>query len=180
MRQTDLLHSSVLIHTVLPSDIGDGHTLISVHRKYYTSAQEHVRKALGPMCNEAEQTEFLRSLQQAVFGSKGTLKPSPLLHTVCRSTHIILRSSSTRDNAHKILFLEKSAGTGTENKSGIFHHYWRVNNEKSIKYCEKLRDQLWEKISKKLAKGDSGYTYEHLTEDLKELEMEYRANAKGK
>jgi hypothetical protein len=54
-----------------------------------------------------------------------------------------------------------------------------VNNEKSIKYCEKLRDQLWEAISKKLSKEDSGYTYEHLQEDLKRFEMEYRANAKG-
>ncbi|CAB4021301.1 guanylate-binding 1-like [Paramuricea clavata] len=69
--------------------------------------------------------------------------------------------------------------TETENKSGLFHEYWRVNNEKSIKYCEKLRNQLWEAISKKLSKEDSGYTYEHLQEDLKRFEMEYRANAKG-
>ncbi|CAB4020781.1 guanylate-binding 1-like, partial [Paramuricea clavata] len=121
---------------------GDGITLVSSHRKYYTLAQEHLRKALAPMCNEAEQSNVLSHLQQAVFGSKGKK-------------------------------------TETENKSGLFHEYWRVNNEKSIKYCEKLRDQLWEAISKKLSKEDSGYTYEHLQEDLKRFEMEYRANAKG-
>jgi hypothetical protein len=53
--------------------VGDGTTLVSVHRKYYTSAQDHLRKGLGPMCNEAEQATFLNRLQQAVFGDKGTL-----------------------------------------------------------------------------------------------------------
>jgi hypothetical protein len=30
-----------------------------------------------------------------------------------------------------------------------------------------------------MSKEDSGYIYEHLKEDLKKFEMDYRANAKG-
>ena len=58
--------------TFLSTVIGDGITLVSSHRKYYTLAQEHLGKALAPMCNEAEQSNVLSHLQQAVFGSKGT------------------------------------------------------------------------------------------------------------
>jgi hypothetical protein len=57
--------------TFLFTVIGDGITLVSSHRKYYTLAQEHLRKALAPMCNEAEQSNVFSHLQQAVFGSKG-------------------------------------------------------------------------------------------------------------
>ena len=42
-----------------------------MHRKYYTSAQEHLRKGLKPICNEADLSKFLSHLQEAVFGSKG-------------------------------------------------------------------------------------------------------------
>ncbi|XP_028409815.1 guanylate-binding protein 6-like [Dendronephthya gigantea] len=121
---------------------GEGTTIVSVHRKYYTSAQQHLRKGLGPMSNEAELSKFLSNLQQAVFGTKGK-------------------------------------STEGEHKTGLFHEYWRQNNEMSVEYCEKIRDQLWKTISEKLSKENSGYTYEQLKEDLKRFEIDYRQNAKG-
>ena len=58
-------HFSIIVR------LGEGTTLINVHRKHYTSAQEHLRKGLKPICNEADLSKFLSHLQEAVFGSKG-------------------------------------------------------------------------------------------------------------
>lgn len=75
----------------MDSYIGDGTTLVSLHRKYYTSTQEHLRKGVRPICTEAQISQCMSRLQQAVFGNKGT--PS-IICTVDRKTggKLIVRS----------------------------------------------------------------------------------------
>ena len=89
---------------------------------------------------------------------------------------IIIKNSQIVSSFSSVL----GHSTGTENNSGLFHEFWRVNNEKSVKYCGKIRDELWETISKKLSNENSGYTQEDLQKDLKNFEMKYREKAKGR
>ena len=54
-----------------------------------------------------------------------------------------------------------------------------MNYEKSLSYCQRLSEKLYELIAKKIAKNDKGYTFDKLKEDLKEFEVQYRAKSKG-
>lgn len=67
----------------------------------------------------------------------------------------------------------------TTQETGQFHEFWRKNYEKSISYCQRLRDTLYDPIAEKMSKNDKGYTFEKLKEDLKEFEAKYRAKSKG-
>lgn len=77
------------------------------------------------------------------------------------------------------VFGSKGRRPNTEQVSGLYHDYWRANYEKSLAYCQRLREALYEPIAKNVSGKDKGYTFKKLTEDLEEFEVNYRAKSKG-